>query len=214
MFGLTNSPATFQTMMNDIFQDLISKGVVCVYLDNILIFTKDVAEHRWVTCLVLDRLREHKLFLWADKCEFKCTKIEYLELVISEGCIEMDPVKVAGVVEWLVPKNKKEVQQFLGFTNFYRRFIRDFSHHACPLFDLTGTKAPWKWGPEQQDSFDGLHASITSKPILTFVEDSKPFRVEADSSDFATGAILSQLSDGNGKWHPIAFYSKSLNTVE
>jgi hypothetical protein len=135
MFGLTNSLATFQTMMNIIFQDLISEGVVCVYLDDILIFTKTIEEHRWITHIVLEWLREHKLFLQVDKCKFKRTTIEYLGLIISEGRVEMDPVKVAGVAKWPVPKNKKEVQQFLGFTNFYRRFIQDFSHHARAMFD-------------------------------------------------------------------------------
>jgi hypothetical protein len=126
----------------------------------------------------------------------------------------MDPVKVAGVVEWPIPKNKKEVQQFLGFTNFYRRFIQDFSHHAHAMFDLTGTKVPFKWGMEQQTAFDKLRESITSTPVLMFADDSKPFRVEVDSLDFVTGAVLSQQLDSDGKWHPIAFYSKSLNAVE
>ena len=140
--------------------------------------------------------------------------IEYLGLIISEGHVEMDPVKVAGVTEWPVPKNKKEVQQFLGFTNFYRRFIQDFSHHACAMFDLTGANTPFKWGTEQQAAFDKLLESITSTPVLASADDSKPFRVEADSSYFATGAVLSQQLDSDGKWHPIAFYSKSLNAVE
>ncbi|GLB43126.1 putative retrotransposable element tf2 155 kda protein type 1-like [Lyophyllum shimeji] len=121
-FGLTNSPATFQTMMNDIFRDLIAQGVVCVYLDDILIYTKTLEEHRRITRIVLDRLREHRLFLKPEKCEFERTEIEYLGLIISHGTASMDPVKVAGVAEWPVPKNKKEVQSFLGFTNFYRRF--------------------------------------------------------------------------------------------
>ena len=85
----------------------------------------------------MERLREHKLFLQLDKCEFEWTRVEYLGLIISEGQTEMDPVKVAGVVEWPVPKSKKEVHQFLGFINFYWRFIQDFSHHARPLFNLT-----------------------------------------------------------------------------
>jgi hypothetical protein len=122
-FGLTNSPATFQTMMNDILHDLIMDGVVSVYLDDILIFTKTVEEHRRITALVLERLRTHKLYLRADKCEFERTRIEYLGLIISEGHVEMDPVKIAGVREWPVPTNRKEVQSFLGFTNFYQRFI-------------------------------------------------------------------------------------------
>ncbi|GLB43475.1 putative retrotransposable element tf2 155 kda protein type 1-like [Lyophyllum shimeji] len=213
-FGLTNSPATFQTVMNDIFRDLIAQGVVCVYLDDILIYTKTLEEHRRITRIVLDRLREHRLFLKPEKCEFERTEIEYLGLIISHGTASMDPVKVAGVAEWPVPKNKKEVQSFLGFTNFYRRFIRDFSHHARPLFDLTAKDVAWTWGSGQQDAFDSLKRAITSKPVLIFPDDDRPFRVEADSSDFATGAVLSQQSPEDEKWHPVAFYSKSLNAVE
>ncbi|GLB41135.1 putative retrotransposable element tf2 155 kda protein type 1-like [Lyophyllum shimeji] len=213
-FGLTNSPATFQTMMNDIFRDLIAQGVVCVYLDDILIYTKTLEEHRRITRIVLDRLRKHRLFLKPKKCEFERTEIEYLGLIISHGTASMDPVKVAGVAEWPVPKNKKEVQSFLGFTNFYRRFIRDFSHHARPLFDLTAKDVAWTWGSGQQDAFDSLKRAITSKPVLIFPDDDRPFRVEADSSDFATGAVLSQQSPEDEKWHPVAFYSKSLNAVE
>ena len=213
-FGLTNSPATFQTMMNEIFQDLVMEGVVCVYLDDILIFTRTLEEHRRITRIVLERLRQYKLFLRHDKCEFEKTRIEYLGVIISEGCVEMDPVKVAGVAEWPVPKNKKEVQSFLGFVNFYRRFIRDFSHHARPLFDLTGKSLAFTWGTEQQGAFEKLKSAIVSTPILVFADDSKPFRVEADSSDFATGAVLSQESTIDGKWHPVAFMSKSLNAVE
>src|SRR5882757_9862388 len=93
-FSNTNSPATFQTMMNKIFQDLISEGVVCVYLDDILIFTETMEEHDWVTLLVLERLRQYKLYLRHDKCEFAQTKIEYLGLIISHGQAEMDPVKI------------------------------------------------------------------------------------------------------------------------
>ena len=99
-FGLTNSPATFQTMMNDIFTDMISEGVVVVYLDDILIFTKDLDEHRRITQRVLGRLAEHELYLRPEKCEFEKTRIEYLGLVISENRVEMDPIKVAGVAEW------------------------------------------------------------------------------------------------------------------
>jgi hypothetical protein len=114
--------------MNDILHDLIMEGVVSVYLDNILIYTKTVEEHRRITRLVLDRLRQHKLYLRADKCEFEKTRIEYLGVIISHNQVEMDPVKVAGIADWPVPKTKKEVSSFLGFINFYRRFIQDFSH--------------------------------------------------------------------------------------
>jgi hypothetical protein len=176
-FGLTNSPSTFQTMMNDIFQDLIMEGVVCVYLDDILIFTKSVEEHRSITQLVLERLREHKLFLRHDKCEFERTTIEYLGLIISKGEIRMDPIKVAGVTEWPTPNSKKEVQSFLGFANFYRRFIEGFSHHAKPLFELTKKDRKWNWTETEQGAFDEIKNRITSSPILHFADDSKAFCV-------------------------------------
>jgi len=213
-FGLTNSPATFQTMMNDIFRDLIMEGVVVVYLDDILIFTETLEEHRKVTRRVLALLKKHKLFLKPDKCEFEKTKVEYLGVIVSHNSVEMDPAKVAGVAEWPAPSNKKEVQSFLGFTNFYRRFIRDFSHHARPLFDLTKGDVKWRWTSEEQSAFDALKSAVTSTPVLASPDNSRPFRIEADSSDFATGAVLSQQSPETGKWHPVAFLSKSLSPVE
>ena len=160
-FGLTNSPATFQTMMNDIFRDLIMEGVVVVYLDDILIFTETIEEHRKVTQRVLRILQEHKLFLKPDKCEFEKTKVEYIGVIVSHNSVEMDPVKIAGVAEWPTPTNKKEVQSFLGFTNFYRRFIQDFSHHTRPLFDLTKSDVKWKWSSEVQSAFDSLKGAVT-----------------------------------------------------
>jgi len=125
-FGMTNSPATFQTMMNDIFRDLIAEGIMVVYLDDILIFTRTEEEHAKAIKRVLQILQEHKLFLHPEKCEFCKERIEYLGLVISENKVSMDSVKVAGVREWPTPENKTDVQAFLGFVNFYRRFIRDF----------------------------------------------------------------------------------------
>jgi hypothetical protein len=136
-FGLTNSPATFQTMMNDIFQDLILSGNVMVYLDDILIAHSDITRHREIVREVLRRLWEHKLFLQLEKCEFEKSSIEYLRVIISHDHVEMDPVKVAGVANWPTPESKKDVQQFLSFTNFNRRFIKGFSDDARPLFDLT-----------------------------------------------------------------------------
>ena len=129
-FGMTNSPATFQTMMNDIFQNLIAKGIVVVYLDNILIFTKTKEEHAQAVWRVLQVLKENKLFLRPEKCKFYKQQIEYLGLVISENKVSMDLVKVAGVQEWPISENKTDVQAFLGFVNFYQRFIWDFSAKA------------------------------------------------------------------------------------
>jgi hypothetical protein len=188
--------------------------VVCIYLDDILIFTKTRKEHERVTQMVLQRLRENKLFLKLDKCEFERTSIEYLGLIVSEGQVSMDPVKVKGVQEWPRPKNKKEVQSFLGFANFYRHFIRDFSLHARPLFDLTKKEVKWQWDVSQQEAFEELKQQMTTAPVLALPDDDQPFRVEADSSDVATGAVLSQLSKEDSKWHPVSFQSKGLSLVE
>jgi len=122
-FGITNSPATFQTMMNNVFRTVIAEEIVVVYLDDILIFTKIEEEHERAVWRVLEILMEHKLFLCLEKCEFHQKQIEYLGLVISENKVVMDPVKVAGVCEWPVLENQTDVQAFISFINFYRRFI-------------------------------------------------------------------------------------------
>jgi len=122
-FGMTNSPATFQTIMNDIFRTLIAKGIVVVYLDDILIFMRTEEEHERAVQRVLEVLAEHKLFLHPEKYEFHWKEIEYLGLVISENKVAMDPVKVAGVCDWSTPENQTDVQAFIGFVNFYCRFI-------------------------------------------------------------------------------------------
>jgi len=110
-----------------------------------------------------------------------------------------------------VPKTKKEVQSFLGFANFYHRFIEGFSHHAQPLLDLMKKDVPWAWNDNQQKAFDKLKNHITSSPVLQFADDSLLFCIEADSSNFA---VLLQQSPEDDKWHPVLFYSKSLNDVE
>jgi len=202
-FGLTNSPTTFQTMMDDIFEDLILEGVVVVYLDDILIFMETLEEHRKITRRILELPEKHKLYLHSDKCEFEKTMIEYLGVIISHNSVAMDPVKIAGVTEWPAPTNKKEVQSFLGFTNFYRRFIRDFSEHARPLFDLTRNDSGWRWGEAKRTASARLKGSVTSAPVLISPDPTKPFCIEADSSNFATGAVLSQVSSEDEKtWSP------------
>jgi len=142
-FRMTNSPATFQTMMNDVFRTVIAEGIVVVYLDDILIFTKMEEEHKQAVWRVLEILAEHKLFLHLEKCEFHWKQIEYLGLVISENKITMDPVKVTGVRKWPIPENRTDVQAFVGFVNFYHRFIQDFLTIARLLFDLTCSDQAW-----------------------------------------------------------------------
>ena len=123
----------------------------------------------------------------------------------------MDPAKVKGVTDWPIPKCKKDVQSFLGFANFYRRFIQDFSKIAGPLNRLTG-QVEWKWSDDEQHAFDKLKTAITSAPVLGIPNDTDPFKIECDASNFALGAELAQFQDG--KWKPIAFLSKSLTPAQ
>jgi len=213
-FRMTNSPATFQTMMNDIFRTLIAEGIVVVYLDDILIFTRTEEEHKRAVWRVLEVLAEHKLFLCPEKCEFHRKEIEYLRLVISENKVAMDPVKVARVRDWPTPENRTDMQAFIGFVNFYCRFIRDFPTIARPLFDLTCSDQAWNWDAKEQEAFEGLKMAVTIAPVLVSPQNLEPFRIEADSSDFASRAVLSQQLPGEEKWHPVAFYSKFLSPVE
>ena len=118
------SPATFQALMNSIFSDLIAKGKVAVYLDDILIFTVTLEEHRQLVNEVLQRLKDHDLYLRPEKCEFEREEIEYLGLVIKEGEVHMDPAKVEAVRTWPTPRNLRDVHGFLGFANFYQRYIQ------------------------------------------------------------------------------------------
>jgi len=107
-----------------------------------------------------------------------------------------------------------DVQAFLGFVNFYWRFIWDFSAKARPLFDLTRSEQVWTWSRMEQVAFEDLKTVVTTAPVLVSLQESDLFQIEADSSDFATGAVLSQQSMMDGKWHLVVFYSKSLSSME
>ena len=144
-FGMCNSPATFQAMMDNTFADMIDEGILIAYMDDILIYADDPATLEKYTKRVLERLRENDLFLKPKKCEFCKTKIEYLGMVIEQGKISMDPGKVKGILEWPTPTMVKQVRAFLGFGNFYRRFIRKFSDLAKPLNDLLRKDHPFNW---------------------------------------------------------------------
>jgi len=211
-FGLTNSPATFQTVMNTLFQDKINSGKVIIYMDDVLIFTETLEEHRRIVEKVLAKFDQNQLFKNPDKCTFEATEIEYLGLIVSKDQVQMDPVKVQAVREWPVPRNKKEVQQFLGFVNFYWRFMEGYSPVAKPLTKLTRS-LEWKWEQRQMDTFNNIRSRVSSAPILTMPNEDGKYQVEANSSDYATWAILSQ-EQADGKWKPVAFHSKTLSETE
>jgi len=142
-FGLCNAPTTFQTFMDIEFGPLIKGGHIVVYLDDILIYTTTITELVYWTHKVFQLLLKLDLYLRPAKCSFNQTLVEYLGLIISEGELRMDPVKLKAVQDWPKPKKVKDIQQFLGFCNFYHHFVQAYSTLAQPLFNLTKKDTPW-----------------------------------------------------------------------
>lgn len=138
----------------------------------------------------------------------------FLGYIVAEGSIQMDPAKVCAVTSWSVPENRKKLQQFLGFANFYRKFIRNYSTVASPLTALTSTKQPFTWTPAANKAFSNLKARFTSAPILQMPDTDRQFVVELDASDVGVGAVLSQQAAVDGKLHPCAFFSHRLSPSE
>ena len=212
-FGLTNAPAVFQAMINDVLRDYLDRFVY-VYIDDILIYSSDLESHQAHVTQVLQRLLEHKLFVKAEKSEFHADTVSFLGFIVAPGRVQMDPAKISAVVEWPTPDSRKRVQQFLGFANFYRRFIRGFSAIAAPLHALTSTQVQFHWSPEADAAFRTLKHRFTSAPILTLPDPQRQFVVEVDASNEGVGAILSQRSEQDGKVHPCAFLSRRLSKAE
>jgi len=200
--------------MNDILGDLICIQLVIVYLDNILIFGTYLKEHKRLVKEVLKRLQFNDLYAKAEKCFFEQSSIKYLGVIISENKVQMDEEKLSRVLEWPVPTKVKQVQAFLGFVNFYRRFIENFTKMSKPLSDLTKKDSTWTWGKEQQNAFEVLKKAFTMAPVLRIPNDKDPFKLSTDTSDFATGAVLSQKDMQTNLWYPVAFFSKSLDVHE
>jgi hypothetical protein len=190
-FGLTNSPAMFQQMMNEILKELVATGNVLVYLDDILIFTEDLNHHQQVLQTVLQELCRHRLSLKLEKCQFEMLETEYLGVVVGNGQVCMDAVKVQRVTDWPTPIMKRDVQSFLGFCNFYRRFIHRFAGIAQLLTELMGL-ALFEWTQCHQDSFDVLWTALMTTPILALPMNEDLYRLEADASAYAVGATLSE----------------------
>src|SRR5258708_193720 len=182
-------------------------------MDDILIYSHTLSDHWQIIHQVLTTLRKQRLFLKPEKCKFEQKEVEYLGLVISKDHVAMDPTKVHRVMEWPTPTKVKEVQSFLGFVNFYWKFICDFSDVAHPLYALTRKTQQWVWGSPEQKVFDALKKAVTSAPVLTFPSQSGRFRLKCDASNFATGAVLSQ-AQADGMHQPIAFMSKGFSDAE
>jgi hypothetical protein len=210
-FGLTNAPATFQAYINDVLKKQLDHFVV-VYLDDILIYSKNYKEHLQHVKVVLKQLREAKIQLKLSKCVFHAKEVEFLGFIVNKDGVKMDGNKVRSVLEWKSPRTVKEIQSFLGFANFYRRFIKGFSKIVAPITRLLKKEVKFDWNEEAEQAFQQLKIAFTSDPILTHFEEKRTCVIETDASDTALGAVCSQ--EHEGVLHPVAFYSRSLTPAE
>ena len=211
-FGLTNAPATFMSFMHEVLQPYLDKFVV-VFLDDILIYSKDEEEHMQHLELVLQKLRDHHLFAKMSKCAFNLQEVEFLGHVVSSAGIRMDAAKVAAIKDWPRPATVRDVRSFHGLANYYRRFIADFSKISTPLTNLTKKAVGFHWGPAEEAAFEKLKSAMISAPVLSTPDTGKPYTVYVDASGIATGGVLLQADEQN-KLHPLAFINKKLQPAE
>jgi len=212
-FGMTNLPATFQAMMNEILRDLINEGKVAVFVDDVLVRTETEEGHDEIVEEILRRLEENDLYIKPEKYGWKVRKIGFLGVVIGSNGIEMEKEKVDGVLSWPELKNVKDVRKFLGLAKYYRRFIKDFTRVARPMNVLMRKDVKWQWGVEQQKAFDELKRVFTIKLVLAALDLDKEFRVEANALNYTTRGVLS-MKCSDEMWRPVAFISKSLSDTE
>lgn len=213
-FGLANAPSTFQKYINWTLREYLDE-FCSAYIDDVLVYTNgDLRQHRKHVRMVLKKLEEAGLYLDIKKCEFECKETKYLGFIIQAGKgIKMDPEKVKAIKEWETPTTIKGVRGFLGFANFYRRFIPNFSGIVRPLNNLTKKGTPFLWTKECQDSFDLLKEKFITGPVLATFNPSYRTVVETDSSGYNTGGVLSQYNE-KGELHPCAYFSKRNSPAE
>jgi len=198
--------------MNDIFSNLLDVCVV-IYLDDILIYSNNMSEHHRHVKEVLKHLCKAGLYAKAEKCEFHSESVEYLGYILSPSGLTMSVNKIKIIQDWPEPKKVKDIQFFLGFANFYCRFIFNYLDIVIPLTCLTWKDIPWKFDSSCRDAFNFLKKALTSAPILTHWIPDAQLIVETDASDYTLTAILSIVNEDN-EVHPVAFHSHTFTTVE
>ena len=209
-FGLTNTPVAFQQFINNIFSNLLDVCVV-IYLDDILIYLNNMSEHHQHVKEVLKHLRKAGLYAKAEKCEFHSKSVKYLGYILSPSGLTMSDDKVKIIQDWPELKKVKDIQSFLGFTNFYHQFIFNYSDIVIPLTYLTWKDIPWKFNSSCQNAFNSLKKAFT--PILTYWIPNAQLIVETYTSDYTLAAILSIVNKDN-EVHPVAFHSRTFTVAE
>lgn len=212
-FGLTNAPSHFQAMMNDVLRPYLDKFCV-VYLDDILVYSKTPEDHLEHLDHILRKLGEHQLHVQLKKCYFGRKEAEFLGHVVSAQGIKVDPKKIEAVKNWPQPTTTTEVRSFLGFANYYRKFVKDFSAVASPLTDLTKSTTPFRWTQAATNAFEELKQRLMHTPVLAVPRTgtTEEFTLYTDASSFAIGAVL--LQEHDGQLQPIAYDARRLNPAE
>jgi hypothetical protein len=206
-FGLTNAPTYFMYLMNKVFMEYLDKFMV-VFIDDILIFSKNEEKHDEHLRLVLQKLRENQLYAKLNKCEFWLKEVSFLGQIISEGGISVDPSKVKDVLSWNTPQNVSDIRSFLGLAGYYRRFIEGFSKTSKPMTELLVKGYTFEWTPRRETSFQDLKKTLTTAPVLIMPDMEKPFSIHYDTSDQGLGCVL--IQDG----HVVAYASRQLRKHE
>ena len=213
LFGLMNALATFQSLISTTFREYLNIFITA-YLDNILVYTKStLKEHAKAVKKVFKALQQADMRLRPDRCEFHKKEVKFLGSIITTEGIRMDQKKVKAITEWPEPKNLKVVQSFLGFANFYQKFIQGYSEVVSPLTTLTTKEQPFNWGKEQQDAFHGLKKKFISAPILASFDPEKKIILETNASHQALGSCLCQ-PDANKQLHSVANRSRKFSGPE
>ena len=211
-FGLTNAPADFQRFINEVLHPFLDHFCTA-YLDDILIYSATLQEHKEHVRKVLEALSKNGLHLKPEKCEFHKTEVGYLGMIISADGVKMDQRKVQAITSWGSPTNLHDVRAFLGFANFYRQFIKDYSQVVAPLVQLTKKDVAFKWDEACEKAFQNLKQQFITAPILRHFDPDNEIIVETDASDYVSAGILSQY-DKEGILHPVAFFSKKHTPAE
>ena len=213
-FGLCNTPATFQRLMQKILAGLGGSNPFCsVYIDDIIVYSDSVEEHLDHLTQIFGRLRRSGLKLHPQKCCLGFSEVAYLGHTISAHGISPNPEKVRAVQEFQVPSNVKKVREFLGIAGYYRRFIPCFAKVAGPLHALLRQDIPFIWTPQCQSAFDRLKELLVTHPVLAYPCFAKPFVLHTDASGQGLGAVLEQEQE-DGQLHPVAYASRTLSPAE
>jgi len=212
-FGLTNLPAMFQAMINELLRDLINTGKVAVFIDDVIVGIEDEEGHDELVAEIVKRLKENDLYVKPEKYKWKVREVGFLGVVIGPERIKIEEEKVKGVSDWPTSKRVKDVQKFLGLANYYHRLIEGFALIARPLYDIVRKDQKWNWTEKQEGAFRELKEQFTRKPVLAALDLDKKMRIEVDVLDYATKGVLSMERE-DGLWRLVAFLSKSLNKTK